>query len=305
MATHFSTMTPEALAEWATDRFLNHFRAHRQKMIFDKIVKRKNSNRAYEEHWEVSGLGTFAVVPEGTPIPYDEPVQGNRARITHTKYGLGYRVTEEMRDDDRWDVVSQMADDLMDAGRDHQERIGHRPWNTAFDTTTYTTLDGAAFISTTHTSLKGGGTRSNALSPAADLTPEAVEALLTQASLMVDEQGRYIPFNPTNLFTHVNNRWEAERIFESQYRPFSADNDINVLANNRLGTNMLFSPYLTDTDAFFLFDREAMMVLWFDRKKMTPATGTDFDTQDVKTTVRYRAGVGVPKWEGVFGSQGA
>jgi hypothetical protein len=295
-------MSPLALEEWTTKRFLNAYAERKHKRIRDKITKIATSQRAFEEHWEVSGLGTFALVGEGSPIPYDVPVQGNRRRIFHLKYGLGYRVTEEMRDDDRWDVVTAMADDLIESGMDHQERIAHAPWNDAFAGASFATLDDVAFVSTSHTSLKGGGTRSNRLSPDADIAPETVEALLTQASLTVDEQGRFIPFDPDCLLTHPNQQWEVRRIFESTLRPGTADNDTNVLTG--MGKEFIFSPYLSDTDAWFMFQRKYMMVLWYDRKKMTTQTGADFDTKDTKTTVHYRAGQGVPKWEGVFGTSG-
>lgn len=303
MAVHTRTMSPEALEEWATKRYLNAFAAYREEEIRPRITKVSDSQRAFEDHWEISGLGTLALIGEGSPVPYDTPVQGNRRRIFHQKYGLGYRVTEEMRDDDRWDVVSAMADDLADSALDHRERIAHGPWNDAFAGASFVTLDGQPFVNTQHTSLKGGGTRSNRLSPDADLAPESVEALLTQAGLTVDDQGRYIPFRPTTLFSHKNQEWEAKRIFESTQRPGTADNDTNVL--NRLGTSFIFSPYLTDTDAWFLFDKKAMEVLWYDRKKLTPSRGSDFDTEDVKMKLTYRASVGVPRWEGCFGTSGA
>lgn len=296
-------MSPEALEEWTTERFLNAFKSKRERMVRDKVTKIETSQRAFEEHWEMSGLGTFSLIPEGAPMVYDVPIQGNRRRMFHSKYGLGYRVTEEMQADDRWDVVTAMADDLLDSGMDHQERIAHGPWNDAFSGSSFVTLDGVAFVDTIHTSLKGGGTRSNELSPAADFSPEGVEALLTQARLTVDEQGRYLNFRPTTLLSHPNQEWEVNRTLNSVLRPGTSDNDTNVL--NTLGIKTVFSPYLTDTDAWFLFDEASLKVLWYDRQKMASKTTTDFDTGDVKTKVTYRASVGVPKWEGVYGSQGA
>ena len=121
--------------------------------------------------------------------------------------------------------------------------------------------------------------------------------------LTVDEQGRYLNFQPDVFFSHSNQQWEAKRVFNSVQRPFTADNDTNVL--NTLGLEMVFSPYLTDTDAWWMFERDHLNVLWYDRRKMTPKTGVDFDTDDVKTKVTYRASVGAPKWEGLAGTSGA
>lgn len=300
---HFTTMTPEALERWTTARHLNRYADKRAARCYTKVNTVESSDGAFEEEWEVSGLGTLSLIPEGTAVAYDQPVQGNRTRITHRKFGLGYRVTEEMQQDDKWKVVSRMADDLLDSSEDHRERLGHAVWNDAFTGSTYTGLDGVRLCSTAHTSLKGGGTRSNAAATPADLAPESVEALLTQARLTVDDQGRYLDFKPRTLFTHTNNEWEAQRIFDSTQRPGTADNDINTM--NRLGMSMVFSPYLTDTDAFFLIDLPSADVKFYDRSKPTTKVGTDFDTGDMKTKLSYRAGVGFYSWGGVFGSAGA
>lgn len=300
---HFTTMTPEALERWTTARHLNRYAGKRAARVYTKVNNVESSDGAFEEEWEVSGLGTLSLIPEGTAVAYDQPVQGNRTRITHRKFGLGYRVTEEMQQDDKWKVVSRMADDLLDSSEDHRERLGHAIWNDAFTGTTYTGLDGVALCATTHTSLKGGGTRSNAAATPADLAPESVEALLSQARLTVDDQGRYLDFKPRTLFCHTNNEWEAQRIFESTQRPGTADNDINTM--NRLGMSMIFSPYLTDTDMFILLDLASSDIKFYDRIKPTTKVGTDFDTSDMKTKLSYRAGVGFYSWGGVFGSAGA
>ena len=304
---HFTTMSPEALEEWATERFLNRYKDRRLKLLYPAFCKVQDSVRAFEEAWEISGLFTLALKPEGTAIGYDDPVQGNRTRISHLAYGEGYRASEEMRDDDRWDVVAQMGDDLLDAAMDHKERLAHGVPNDAFTGANFTGLDGLSLCNTAHTTLKASGTRSNQLAPSADLTHEAIEALLTQASLQTDEQGRFIPFEPKKLLIHPANRWEADRLFNSQYQPGSADNDINTLYLTQLGAAPIRSPYLSDADAFYLIDdRDGVNdVRFFERKKLQRQTGTDFDTKDMKTTVHYRASTGFWKWEAWYASPGA
>lgn len=306
---HLSTMTPKALDEWVTERYIKVWDERYKWRIYTELCEVTNSNRAFEEYWEVSGLGTFALKVEGNAIQYDDPVEGLRKRVTFSVYGLGYRVTEEMRDDDRWDVVTAAADDLANSGMDHQERLAHEPWNEAFVNTNFSALDGVAMISTSHTSLKGGGTRSNRLNPDADLSDSSMEAMLTMMQLTVDDQGRYIPFRPNLAVFHPNEQWEFARITDSQYRPGTADNDINTMSSSRTGlkgiNNGQGDPYLTDTDAWFLMDTRHKPVKWFDRKKLTPDTGTDFDTKDWKKTMHYRAGVATITWEGVAGTSGS
>lgn len=304
MAT-FSGTVNEALEEWTTERFMNRYADRREGLIYPRIMRVESSNRAWEEAWEVSGLGTFVLKPEGSPVAYDDPVQGNRTRISHQNFALGFRVTEEMRDDDRWDVISKMPEDLADSGMDHQERLAHGVYNDAAAGATYTGLDGQALLSTTHTQLKTGGTRSNRLTTA--LTVAGLEATRTQARLTQDENGRQIPFFPNLLLIHPDERHNAEVLLESEFAPFVsgdtvAKNDINTMASSRSGITPIDSPYLNDTNDWFLLDTSAVDVRWFNRKGMDRDTGTDFDTKDMKFTASYRAGVGFWKWEGVWGN---
>jgi hypothetical protein len=304
MSTHLTTMTPEALETFAGDLLMNEYAARRLELIFPKFVTRESTSDPYVEMTEISGLGTLALVAEGQPVPFDTPVQGNKVRVPMLKFGLGYRVTEEMREDEKWGVVERLVKDLNDAAMDHMDRFGHDVINNAFASTNYSTLDGVALCSASHTGLKNGGaTRSNLVSPAVDVSEEGIESMVTLASLLTDDQGRYIPFNPTELITHTNNRFETERILQSERRVGSADNDRNIV--NTLGISPVYSPYLTDTDAFFMRDKRHKNICWYDRRKPTPRMGTDLHTNNISHILTYRANTTVFKFEGFFGSQGA
>lgn len=302
MAT-LTTMIPEALEEWATDRFFNRYASLRERTIYTQLLRVDNTNRGFEEAWEVSGLGTFATKSEGAPIKYDDPVQGNRTRISMQTFALGGRVTMEMREDDRWDIVQRLPNDLADSARDHQERLAHNPINDAFTGTTFTGLDGLSLCNTAHTSLKQSATRSNQLSPGVDLSHAGLEDILTLAATLTDEQGRIIHFNPTRLLVAPANRYQAERILETDKQPGSADNDINTMNSSRTGMMPVVSPYLDSDDDWFVLDPERHDVRYFARKDVTTQTSQDPDTLDMKFTAHYRAGVGFWKWEGFFGSQ--
>lgn len=305
----FRGQVPEAIAEWATKVYNNAFRSREQSNVFRQVCKVQSTERAYEEAWEVSGLGTFFTKVEGSAISYDQPVQGNRTRHTVYTYALGCRYTHEMMKDDRWQVMSGMTTDLAHSGRHHQEVLGHAVWNDAFTGTTYTGLDAQPLCSASHTRLKLGTVQSNLLSPAADLSQASLEAMYTQADLWTDDSGRYIPFAPKLLFLHSSQRWEAARLLGSQKEPYSAENQPNTISREVMGTAELRSPYLSDTDAFFLIDTDVAEVIYWDRESNSGAPiqriGSDFDTMDAMVTAHYRAGNGFWKADGVFGSAGA
>lgn len=303
MAANMTTQIPEALEEWATDVFFMRMRNRRRRNIFRRLLRIDDSNRGFEEAWEVSGLGPFATKEEGAPIAFSNPVQGNRTRIAHSTYALGYRVTMEMREDDRWDIVRRMPNDLADSAMDHQERLAHDPINDAFDGTNFTGLDGLSLINTAHTSLRPeAGTRSNELSPGQDLTEASLEAMVNIGKTLTDNQGRFILVEPKRLVIHPNNEFNAQRILGSEFRPGTADNDIGVMQSSRSGIEPISSPYLDSTDDWFLVDPELNDVRWFDRKDVNQQTSQDDETLDMKHTAHYRAGVGFWRWEGWFGS---
>src|SRR6266478_685385 len=68
-----------------------------------------DSERAYEEELKVAGLGIMVPKPEGTATAFDDPIIGSALRFTHSSYGLGFRVTREMFDDDLYDIMNNMA----------------------------------------------------------------------------------------------------------------------------------------------------------------------------------------------------
>src|SRR3990172_4281785 len=69
-------------------------------MEYDKVFNVMGTERAYEEDIVFAGLGAVPEKPEGTNVIYDDPIQGNTIRYTNLSYGMGFRVTEEMFEDD-------------------------------------------------------------------------------------------------------------------------------------------------------------------------------------------------------------
>jgi hypothetical protein len=291
---------PQSLEEWVTEVYYGSYRDRRQSIIYDRINRIETSVRAFEEKWYVSGVGSYFQKGEGGAVIFDDIIQGSRTRITMLTYALGIRITMEMREDDRWEVIDKLPADLADAGMDHMERLGHDVWNNAFTTTKYTATDMAALCSTSHSALKSGIVRSN--SGTNDFTHAGLEASLIQLMLLTDENGRFIPMNPDTLLIHPSKLYEAQRLLESRLEPFTTDNQINTMQSSRTGISIVASPYLTNQDNYFLFDSKLLDVRFFRRKGMTPNTSTDDTTFDMKMTSHYRAGVGVWNWEAVYGN---
>jgi len=290
---------PQSLDEWVTEIYYGSYKDRRQTSIYNSINKIDTSNRAFEEKWYVSGIGGYFQKGEGAAVQFDDIAQGPRTRITMLTYALGIRLTMEMKEDDRHEVISKLPADLADAGMDHMERLGHDVWNNAFATTNYAAIDAAALCSTSHTALKSGIVRSNL--GTSDFSHTGMEAALVQMLQLTDENGRFIPMKPDTVLLHTAKTYEAQRLLETEKEPYGDDNTINTMTSRRTGIKVITSPYLTSTDDWFLFDSSKLDVRFWKRKGMTPNTSPDPITFDTIMTSHFRAGVGVWNWEAVYG----
>lgn len=277
--------------------------------IWKRLCTVKTSNRAYEESAYYGGLGMPIVKPEGTEVKYDDFVQGYTKRWTHTTYGLATRVTEELIEDSLYpDVPTQMEAQTREIGASFAELFEVLTldiFNNGTATTYHTAGDALAVFSASHINLRGG-TWSNLLSPAADLSATALQTALDNMSLIKDDSGKYQILKPQYLLIHPNNVWKAEELLESGYDPESPNNAINPLKKRNL--QIISTPFFTDTDAFALIAEpphsDAGLIAYMRRKPKFAQDG-DFETGDFKFKGTCRFSIEVNKPVNLYLSQGA
>lgn len=282
-----------------------------QELQFPLLFDMLTSTKGYEDGMRVAGLGTFHTKPEGTPFGFDDPVSGIRVRNVHTVFGLGFRITMEMADDDQHDIMSQMPADLGDAARDHMERLAWSLVNDAFAGTTYTGLAGGTGTAeqlciSTHSNLKTGTTQSNILNPPVALSVTGLESIMNQASTTTSDEDRFINMEQSMLIYHPNLQHQAHVLLNTEFRPGGSDNDRSTVVSSRSGIAPARAqgvPYLTSTTAWFLSAPKGQNDLrWYDRKKLTFERAKDSDTLDQKFYAYYRALVCFFEWRGFWGS---
>lgn len=267
---------------------------------FSKVFNVETSKRSYEEDLTFAGLGIAQDKTEGGAIIYADPAQGNKLRYTHKSFGLGYRVTREMFDDDLYNVFgTRMSKHLARAARKKTELIAWDVLNNAFNAS-YPGADGVELCGT-HPLIKGG-TYSNKPSVAADLSPASLQAAIINLENTVDEDGVRIVLTPKKLIISPDNLFVAKEVLGSDYMPYTSDNQINALKG--MGIEIFVCHYLTDPDAWFLVsDEHDLNFFW--RRKPDLEAGDDFDTKDAKYTTYFRCSAGHTDWRGVYGSPGA
>lgn len=271
---------------------------------YKKVFNVVASGKAYEDWFEVSGLGVFRTKLEGTPITYDDPVQGTRRRIVHTTFALGYRVTMEAMEDAQYDVIEAQPRDLADAGREHEEILAWSVFNNNSDAN-YPTIDGLALASTAHTILKpkdpSAATASNLASPGVALSITGLQDALTTMRTTKSREDRYMPLSPKWLIINPALAHTAFQLLNTEKEAYSADNTVSTVASSRTGIMALDTPYVTDTDNWALVTDKGQHKLTFhSRKKMTFDSGTDSQTKDRLFDAHYRASVVAKDWRGTY-----
>jgi phage major head subunit gpT-like protein len=287
----------DLLAPGFREIFFNRFNLNPDE--YTKIFNVVNSSRQYEDDSSISGFGTVPEKSEGGGITYDDPIQGYDKRYTHTTYGLGFRVTREMWEDDLYGKMKKMAKALGRSMRYTIEQDAANVYNRAFNSS-YTGGDGKELCATDHP-LTGGGTEQNELTTAADFSDTSFEQALIDIAATTDDRGLIVALMPKLLVGSPSSDWTFAKILKSSQSPLDANNAINP-AKGRL--EYTINHYFTDTDAWFILcdDHE---VNYFFRRRPDFEQGSDFDTEDAKFKGTYRSSNGWSEWRGVYGSPGA
>lgn len=270
----------------------------------NRWINMNKSSKAYEEDFPIAGFGTLLTKPEGGPVSYQDALQGILKRYIWTTFGLGFRITEEMMEDDLYSIMgAKMSRALGRSARNNFEIVAHSVLNSAFDTAVNGFYSGEALIQTGHTTLRGV-TASNAPVTATNLSLPAVQAAIESFHSLVDEAGLPAMFLPKLLIYNPADHWIANQILKSVKLPGGNANDVNQLASEGIQPGYPGpSHYLTNPKAWYVIaDNHDMN--YFDRRAPRLTNTDDFETGDAKFKMTRRNGAGYGDWRGVYGSIG-
>lgn len=265
----------------------------------------RNSTRAYEQGVQITPFGLAPVKGQGAPVQYDGEVQGVITTYSHVAYALGYIVThEELMDNLYKEVATRRAAANAFSMSQTVEQVAAFLYNNAFSTTYFTTGDGVALCSASHVNATGG-TFSNTLTPAADLSEAALEDLTIQIMGAQNDTGLLINIMPESLHISRNEWYNANRILKSVLQSDSANNNINVLnATNAFPKGIKMNHYFSSAHPWFIRTNcpEGMTMFW--RQQPTFDQDNDFDTKNAKAASYMRFSVGCTDPRGIYGSNG-
>ncbi len=262
------------------------------------------SSKAFEEDVGVSSFGLAVQKAEGAPISYDSERQGFITRYQHVVFALGFIITREVMEDDQYDIVGQKkANALARSIRQTKEIVGANVYNRAF-TAAYVGGDGVTMVNASHPNIKGG-TWSNIIATAADLSEAAIEQACIDIAGFTDDAGLLIAARPESLIIPRQLIYEAKRILGSDGRPGTDNNDLNALKTMGAIPKVVTNHYLTDVDAWFIRTDVKDGMKYFERRADSFDMDNDFDTDNAKFKAMSRYSFGWTDPRGIYGSAGA
>lgn len=308
----------QLMAPGLHDLFVHFLDLKQRDEEYSYVFNIEESDAAFEDEVEFSGLGPLRPKLEGEAIEYEDIIQGGTKRYIHVPWALGVRASWELIKDDQYKLINQAPKCLARSAHFVREMSAWNNFNLGF--TSIFTIDGVTWFNTAHPLLGGPqatnigpgvgtvinspGTYPNRFTTDSDLSFTSIQQAINIYERMIDSQGLPISNRPKYLIIPPELKWVAREILGSPHKPYTADNEINALIKEDL---MYFiSHYLVGTTPWFLLsDKEGHSLKFLNRENLEEDFSDDFDTRTIKQICTMRFSTGVTTWIGTFGSNGA
>lgn len=272
--------------------------------VYPELFNMETTDRPYNDTMSVVGLEPFQEFREAENIPVRKAREGFKTRIVQRKWGLGYAVTREFIDDNYYDIVNRYPEWLARSARATKESVAASIFNLGFSNTVLGG-DGEPLFSTSHPMYgAGGGTQANTFATPRALSSAALQEAIIAMKRTVDDTGIFSPVQPAVLLVPDHLAFRAQEILGSPQVPYSADNTINVMANQNI--RVIVWSYLDNTDNWFLLaPKNQTGLVIYQRDPMEHFMVDRPENETSAYFARERYGLGFTDWTGVWGVQGA
>ena len=309
----------QLMASGLHDLFVHFLDLKQRDEEYSYVFNIEESDAAFEDEVEFSGLGPLQVKLEGTAIQYQDIVQGATYRYLHTPWGLGVRASWELVKDDQYRLINQAPKCLARSAHFVREMQSWNVINLGF--TTQTTIDGVTLFNSQHpllggtqatnigpglilgTNIYAAGTYPNRPGTDIDLSFTGIQTAINMYERLIDSQGLPIAMKPRYLIIPPELKWVAREILGSPNKPYTTDNEINALIKEDL---MYFvCHYTTSLTAWFLVgEKDSHTLKFMNRENLEEDFSDDFDTRTIKQIATMRFSTGATNWIGTWGSNG-
>lgn len=279
-------------------------------VIWDKLVEVSQSDKAFEKFQGITGYGLAGVKDQGAAIPYRDKFQGFPKEVINVTYGIGSTITYEMMRYDQYNLFKKIPTELGKSVRQTEETVVANLLNNGFSTAAAAvrtnTADGVSLFNSGHLLVADTGTTvRNTPATASDLSQTALEQARIDIGNFVDDQGLPIVVMGKKLIVPIESMNLAEKILGTEYEVGTGNNTINPISSSRKPMELIVSPWLTDTDAWFIKTDITEGLVMTDVDSVMLDRDNEFDTKNLKFSAMRIFGVNAVNYLGYYGSPGA
>src|SRR5665213_879014 len=209
---------------------------------------------------------------------------------------------------DQYNLFNRIPEQLAKSVRRTEETVVHNLINNGFSTATNPNLtaDGVSLFNTGHILVaQTGTTLNNTPTTAADFSQSALEQAYIDIGRFVDDQNLPIVVEAQKLLVPVESQHLARKFLQTEYEVNSGNNTINPVSTSRMPLELIVSPYVTDTDSWFIKTDVDDGVIFQEVDPVMLDRDNEFDTKNLKFSAVRLFGVGSANYLGFYGSPGA
>lgn len=276
-------------------------RYDQEPQVMPQIFNVMTSDRDSEIDSATTGFGKLSQTSELGALDYEDPVKMYKTTYTHLKYALGFKVSQELVEDDQHNVIAKMPAALAKSVVYTTEFYGASVFNNAFSTSYTSYGDGNPLCSTSHDRADGGTAQSNASATEIVFGEANLETGRLALEKALNDKGEIVNFKADTIVIPVDLRKSAQIITGSTLRPGTANNDVNVYEG---AFKIVPWRYISTATYWFLLDSSNHQLNWFWRVRPEFKNDFNFDADAALYKVRCRFSYGWSDWRGVWGSSG-
>jgi hypothetical protein len=276
-------------------------RYDQEPQVMPQVFNVLSTDKDVETDSATSAFGKLVQTSELGALDYEDPLKMYKTTYTPLKYTKGFKVSQELVEDDQNNVIAAMPRALAKSVAYTTEYWAASVLNNAF-TAAYTSYgDGKPLCSVGHLRADGGTAQSNASSSGVVLSEANLETGRLALEKTLNDKGEIVNFKADTLVIPVDLRKTAQILTESTMRSGTANNDVNVYEGV---FKVIPWRYITSTTAWFLADKSNHLLQWFWRIHPEFKNDFNFDADAALYKVRVRFAYGWSDWRGLWGSAG-
>lgn len=274
-------------------------------LVYPSLLDVEKVEGANRYTYDVAAFGLHVQNKELTPVTYDNYEQGTKQEDLWEKYGLAWRVSDELLEDlatgsrvkEGVRILKDVNEKFRDSANQTMEAIAVQPFISG-TSTTKTSLwrgairDGKALFATNHLTKKNPSKLNSNLMTGA--SPSSIQLMLAETMFanMLSDEGYYVT-RPTSftIFCGTYWEWRFREILKTDGQLDSNNNNADPLDKKRykLVVNPHFGPDFKGWGVL----AEGHKIKFFERQKPRFKEEPDFEVSGKKYKSTFRCSTGV------------